>query len=54
MERVVDTIERNDVTRALIVPTLLKQLVGRPALQERLRRSTLTSLLTGSEPVPLP
>ena len=53
MERVVDTIERHHVTRALIVPTLLKQLVADPALQERLRRSTMTSILTGSEPVPL-
>ncbi len=53
IERVVDEIERTASTRALIVPTLLKQLVQRPDLQERLRASTMANVLTGSEPVPL-
>ena len=53
VERVVDTVERNGVTSALIVPTLLKQLVRDEALQERLRRSSLKWVITGSEPVPL-
>lgn len=54
IERVVNEIERHGVTRALIVPTLLKQLLQDGRSQERLRASALTSLLTGSEPVPLP
>jgi fatty-acyl-CoA synthase len=54
MERIVETVERDGVTRALLVPTLLKQLVQDEPLQGRLRGSTLTSILTGSEPVPLP
>jgi len=54
IERVVDEVERTGTTRALIVPTLLKQLLQRPDLQERMRRTTMTTLLTGSEPVPLP
>jgi acyl-CoA synthetase (AMP-forming)/AMP-acid ligase II len=54
MERIVETVERNGVTRALLVPTLLKQLVLDEPLQQRLRDSSMRSILTGSEPVPLP
>jgi acyl-CoA synthetase (AMP-forming)/AMP-acid ligase II len=54
IERVVETIERHGVTSLLLVPTLLKQLIRRPDLEERLRATALRSILTGSEPVPLP
>lgn len=54
IDRVVDVIVAERVTSALLVPTLLKQLIVRPDLEERLRGSSFRSLLTGSEPVPLP
>jgi fatty-acyl-CoA synthase len=54
IDRVVETVEEHGVTSALLVPTLLKQLIQRPDLEERLRATPLRSILTGSEPVPLP
>ena len=54
IDRIVESIEREGVTSLLLVPTLLKQLVRRPDLEERLRSTPVRSILTGSEPVPLP
>lgn len=54
IDRVIETIEKHGVTSALLVPTLLKQLIRRPDLEERLRATAMRSILTGSEPVPLP
>lgn len=54
IDRVVEAIEEHGVTSLLLVPTLLKQLIRRPDLEERLRATSLRSILTGSEPVPLP
>lgn len=54
IDRVVETVEQYEVTSLLLVPTLLKQLIQRQDLEARLRVTRLRSILTGSEPVPLP
>lgn len=54
LQRVVDVVEKGVVHRAFLAPTLLKELVGRPDLLERLRASSLTRIMTGAEPLPTP
>lgn len=54
VERVIDVAAQNGATRAMIVPTLLRQLLGDAKLQEKLRRTQLRWIVTGGEPVPLP
>jgi fatty-acyl-CoA synthase len=51
LEGIVTAIEDNGGTRALLVPTLLKQLLDAPELLERLRHSTLRWVMTGAEPI---
>jgi fatty-acyl-CoA synthase len=53
-ERITSTIEDNGVTHTLLVPTLLRQFLEQPRLLERLRRSRLRWVLSGTEPVPRP
>jgi fatty-acyl-CoA synthase len=50
--RVVDAVERAGITRAFLAPTVLKQLLARPDLLERLRGSSLARVTTGAEPLP--
>jgi fatty-acyl-CoA synthase len=52
LERIVESVEEHGVTRALLVPTLLRQLVQEPELLARLRASTLSWVMTGAEPIP--
>lgn len=47
-----DLIEREKITRVLLVPTIVKQVIDYPRLAEY-RLSTLESVLTGAEPVPV-
>jgi acyl-CoA synthetase (AMP-forming)/AMP-acid ligase II len=51
VETIVETIESSRGTRALLVPTLLKQLLDAPEMLERLRHSTLRWVMTGAEPI---
>ena len=54
VERIVDTLEREEATHAMLVPSLLRQIgADEPAL-ERLRRTRLRYVVTGAEPVPAP
>ncbi|SEO96847.1 class I adenylate-forming enzyme family protein [Amycolatopsis saalfeldensis] len=52
LARVVDAVGRAGITRAFLAPTVLKQLLARPDLLERLRGSSLTRVTTGAEPLP--
>jgi fatty-acyl-CoA synthase len=45
-------LERSTATHVMLVPSLLRDLVGRPELLERLRASNLRWMVTGAEPVP--
>lgn len=52
MENIVDSIEQHSITHVMLVPSLLRELVTRPDLMERLSASTLEWIVTGAEPVP--
>ena len=52
IDSIVENFERTGATRAMLVPTLLKQLLDRPDLLERLRRTELRWVMTGAEPIP--
>lgn len=52
MENVVASIETHRITHVMLVPSLLRDLVTRPDLMERLSVSTLEWIVTGAEPVP--
>ena len=52
VDRLVDAFESSGATHALLVPTLLKQLLAEPAALERLRRTKLRWIVSGAEPVP--
>lgn len=54
IDRIVATVEATGATHALLVPTLLKQLLAVPDALERLRGSTLRAIISGAEPVPRP
>lgn len=43
---------RSAATHVMLVPSLLRDLVGRPDLLDRLRRSDVRWMVTGAEPVP--
>ncbi|MBU2548639.1 MAG: AMP-binding protein, partial [Proteobacteria bacterium] len=47
-----DMVQTEEVTKTLLVPTILKQLVDFPDL-DRYRTDTLDMILTGAEPVPV-
>jgi fatty-acyl-CoA synthase len=51
-ERLVTAFETSGATHALLVPTLLKQLLTCPDELERLRRTELRWIVSGAEPVP--
>jgi acyl-CoA synthetase (AMP-forming)/AMP-acid ligase II len=51
-DRLLAAIDAEQVSHALLVPTLLRQFLADPQLLERLRNSTLRRILTGAEPVP--
>lgn len=53
-EAVLDHAARYRTNRALIVPTLLKEIAAEPRLREQLQTSPLRQVLTGAEPVPVP
>ncbi|MBS44304.1 MAG: o-succinylbenzoate--CoA ligase [Nocardioides sp.] len=52
MERIVEDLEAHSITHVMLVPSLLRELVGRPDLMQRLSDSPLTWIVTGAEPVP--
>lgn len=52
MENIVASIEEHGITHVMLVPSLLRDLVSRPDLMERLSASTLEWIVTGAEPVP--
>lgn len=52
MDNIVDLIEERRITHVMLVPSLLRELVTRPDLMERLSASALTWIVTGTEPVP--
>lgn len=52
IERIIDTIEKEQVSHVLLVPTLLKMLIATPGAFERLRRTRLRRIFTGGEFVP--
>lgn len=51
-ENVVDFLVARDITHTMLVPSILRGLVGCPDLMERLDRSPLRWVVTGTEPVP--
>lgn len=51
-ENLVATIEQEDITHTFFVPALLRRFLEEPGLLERLRRTRLRWLVSGSEPVP--
>ena len=51
-DKLVQMLESHRTTHVMLVPSLLRDLVGRPDLLDRLNRSSLTWIVTGSEPVP--
>jgi acyl-CoA synthetase (AMP-forming)/AMP-acid ligase II len=53
-ERVTAAIEAAGANRVMLVPTLLRQFLEAPAELERLRKSTLRWIVSGSEAVPRP
>ncbi|WP_028660808.1 class I adenylate-forming enzyme family protein [Nocardioides insulae] len=53
LERIVDTVCTERITRTLLVPTLLKELILREDLLERLRTSCLRRVMSGAEPLDL-
>jgi acyl-CoA synthetase (AMP-forming)/AMP-acid ligase II len=54
VDRIASTVEATGSTHALLVPTLLKQLLQSPADLARLRDSSLRWIISGAEPVPVP
>jgi acyl-CoA synthetase (AMP-forming)/AMP-acid ligase II len=52
MESIVEMVEEHEITHVMLVPSLLRELVGRPDLMKRLSDSPLTWIVTGAEPVP--
>jgi acyl-CoA synthetase (AMP-forming)/AMP-acid ligase II len=52
VEKLVGAFEASGATHALLVPTLLKQLIASPAHLDRLRRTRLRWIVSGAEPVP--
>lgn len=54
IDRIAAVAADQQVTTMLLVPTLLKQLLGAPEVQQTLRSVPLRFVLTGAEPVPLP
>ena len=54
VDRIAATVEATGSTHALLVPTLLKQLLQSPADLARLRDSSLRWIISGAEPVPVP
>jgi fatty-acyl-CoA synthase len=53
-QQLVETIEREGITHTFFVPTLLRRFLEEPEMLERLRKSTLRWMVSGSEPVPRP
>jgi fatty-acyl-CoA synthase len=51
-DKLVDLLVRERITHTFLVPSLLRELPGRPDLCARLEESDLEWVLTGSEPVP--
>ena len=51
-ESVVDLLVNSQITHAMIVPSLLRELVANPEVLSRLEHSPMRWILTGSEPVP--
>lgn len=52
MENIVASIEEHRITHVMLVPSLLRELVTRPDLMDRLSASDLEWIVTGAEPVP--
>ncbi|WP_185995933.1 class I adenylate-forming enzyme family protein [Nocardioides campestrisoli] len=52
MENIVTSIEEHQITHVMLVPSLLRDLVSRPDLMDRLSASSLEWIVTGAEPVP--
>jgi len=52
VDRIVANFESTGATHAMLVPTLIKQLLDRPDLLERLGASDLRWAMTGAEPIP--
>ena len=52
VEKLVGAFEESGATHALLVPTLLKQLIASPEQLERLRHTQLRWIVSGAEPVP--
>lgn len=52
MDSIVDMVEDHAITHVMLVPSLLRELVSRPDLMQRLSDSPLTWIVTGAEPVP--
>lgn len=51
-DNIVSSIEEHRITHVMLVPSLLRELVTRPDLMQRLSDSMLTWIVTGAEPVP--
>jgi len=52
MDEIVTTIEERQITHVMLVPSLLRDLVDRVDLMDRLSDSSLVWVVTGAEPVP--
>jgi acyl-CoA synthetase (AMP-forming)/AMP-acid ligase II len=48
MDNIVDSIEQHSITHVMLVPSLLRELVTRPDLMERLSAFTLELIVTGA------
>jgi acyl-CoA synthetase (AMP-forming)/AMP-acid ligase II len=53
-KKLADTCQASGATHAMLVPTLLKQLLAAPDELDRIRQSELRWIVSGAEPVPLP
>ena len=54
VERIVNELEREQATHAMLVPSLLRQIGADEEALERLRGTRLRYVVTGAEPVPAP
>ncbi|RYJ01296.1 MAG: long-chain fatty acid--CoA ligase, partial [Actinomycetales bacterium] len=52
LERIVDLLEEQQFTRTLLVPTLLRDLLGKPELTRRIAGTALRRIMSGAEPLP--
>lgn len=51
LDRLADAVERFGITRTLLVPTVLREILRRPEIASRLAASTLRRAMSGAEPL---